>query len=186
MAKKKLYEDTIYCNLFGGPGTGKSTMMADVFSRLKWMGVDCEIATEYAKDKVWEGSLGVLECQVYVFGKQVFRNYRLKHKVKVVITDSPILLSPIYDKRKSPAFLNLVLEEFNRFNNVNVFLKRDKKYNPNGRLQTRDQAVQKDKEILDLLSFHNISFMTFEGKKQSASIIADILKRKAKDIKKLK
>jgi hypothetical protein len=45
-------EKTILVNLYAGPGTGKSTMAANVFSELKWMGVNCELALEFAKTKV--------------------------------------------------------------------------------------------------------------------------------------
>jgi len=48
-------------NLFAGPGTGKSTTMAGLFSELKFMGVNCEQAPEFAKEKVWEGSLDILQ-----------------------------------------------------------------------------------------------------------------------------
>jgi len=167
---------TICCNLFAGPGTGKSTTMADVFAKLKWMGVDCEIVTEYAKDKVWEGSVDIFNCQPYIFGKQLFRLFRLNGKVDVIITDSPILLSVVYDKQKSINFLNYVSEEFNKFRNFNIFLKRVKKYNPNGRFQNYEEAIAKDKEILDLLTSNKVPFRTFDGTKESAIEIANLLK----------
>ena len=34
---------TLFVNLFGGPGTGKSTLCAAVFSELKRRGIDCEM-----------------------------------------------------------------------------------------------------------------------------------------------
>ena len=43
-------------NLFGGPGCGKSTIAALLFGKLKQNGINCEMALEYAKDKVWEES----------------------------------------------------------------------------------------------------------------------------------
>lgn len=45
---------TICVNFFSGPGAGKSTLAAYVFSKLKMMGVNCELVSEFAKDKVWE------------------------------------------------------------------------------------------------------------------------------------
>ena len=176
--------DTIVCNFFAGPGTGKSTMAAAVFATLKWRGVDCEIATEYAKDKVWEESTRVLGCQSYVFGKQLFRLYRLNSKVQLVLTDSPILLSPIYDKKKSRAFLAHVVEQFNEFRNYNIFLKRIKKYNPNGRMQTLDEAKEKDRETLNLLKKLKVPFTVFDGSKKSVKKIADILEKMVDENKK--
>ena len=83
-------------NLFGAPGAGKSTGAAYIFSRLKLAGINAELVTEFAKDKVWEESKAVFQNQAYIFGKQYFRISRVQDKVDVVITDSPILLSPFY------------------------------------------------------------------------------------------
>ena len=44
----------IVVNLFGSPGAGKSTGAADVFSRLKKLGINAELVAEFAKDKTWE------------------------------------------------------------------------------------------------------------------------------------
>jgi adenylate kinase family enzyme len=46
----------ILVNLYGAPGSGKSTGAAYIFSKLKMAGVDAELVTEFAKDKVWEES----------------------------------------------------------------------------------------------------------------------------------
>lgn len=85
-------------NLFGAPGAGKSTGAAYVFSQLKAAGINAELVTEFAKDKVWEETKAVFDNQAYIFGKQYFRISRLEGKVDVVITDSPILLSAFYNK----------------------------------------------------------------------------------------
>lgn len=83
--------DTLIVNFFGGPGTGKSTTTAHVFSLLKWKGYNCEMALEYAKEKVWEGSLDVLDDQIYLFGEQYHRIKILENKVDIISCDSPFL-----------------------------------------------------------------------------------------------
>ena len=97
----------IIVNLFGAPGSGKSTGAAYIFSQLKMLGVDAELVTEFAKDKVWENNTEVLNNQTYVFGKQHFRISRCADKVDVIVTDSPLLLSAIYNHSE------LLGEEFN-------------------------------------------------------------------------
>ena len=161
--------------MLAGPGTGKSTTCAGVFSELKWRGIDCEIATEYAKDKVWERSFDTLNCQTYVFGKQLHRMFRLRGKVEAIITDSPLLLSLIYDERKLPSFTQLVLDEFYSFYNINIFLKRIKKYNPNGRMQTEKEAKAIDRKIQKLLKTHDIPYSSIVGCRESVQDIADII-----------
>lgn len=50
----------IVVNLFGQPGAGKSTLAAYTFAKLKMMNVNCELVTEFAKDKTWEKNFTVL------------------------------------------------------------------------------------------------------------------------------
>ena len=142
---------TLVVNLYGGPGTGKSTMMAHVFALLKWEGIRCEMAPEFAKEKVWEGSTDILQNQIYVFGKQLHTIKRLLGKVEVIITDSPLLLSLYYGKNESQAFRNLVVDEKSKLHRLNIFLEREKEYDPIGRLQTEQEAREIDTHVLGLL-----------------------------------
>jgi len=140
-------------NLFGGPGSGKSTGAAYVFAKLKMHGINCELVQEYAKDKVWQNDLEVFNNQLYVIGKQSFRMSRLKGKVDVIITDSPIIMGSIYCKN-TPYYepfhetLNIVHKTYENFNYI---LKRCKPYNPAGRFQDEEGAKLIDVEIEELL-----------------------------------
>lgn len=166
----------IVINLFAGPGSGKSTTCAGVFSKLKLAGVNCEMALEYAKDKVWENSLDVLDDQIYVFGKQLHRLNRLKGKVDVIITDSPILLSIIYNKEASNYLDDLVIEQFHKFNNLNYYVVRDESFNPKGRVQNQEESMEKDDEIKTLLSEHNISYTTVYKHNSVDTIVNEVMK----------
>ena len=98
----------IIINLFAGPGSGKSTTCAGLFSKLKLAGINCEMVLEYAKELVWENNLETLDDQIYIFAEQLHRINRLKNKVDVIITDSPLLLSIIYGKSNSYYFRKLI------------------------------------------------------------------------------
>ena len=77
---------TIVINLIGGPGSGKSTAAAELFAFLKKAGRSCEVAWEFAKDKVFEESYRVLDDQIYIFAKMYHKLYRLSGKVEFIIT----------------------------------------------------------------------------------------------------
>lgn len=160
-------------NLFGGPGTGKSTTMAQIFSHLKSLGVNCEMAPEYAKDKVWEESYRTLDNQIYVFGHQHQRIFRLLGKVDAVITDSPILLSLHYGKKHGDTFKRLVLEEHNKLNNTNVFLVRKKVFNPAGRMQTEAEAVEIDGILKGILDENQVPYRTVLAEPWAVRVLAD-------------
>ena len=147
-------KNTLVVNFYAGPGTGKSTTMAHCFAELKWKGYDCEMAPEYAKDKVWEDSTKILDNQFYVSGKQYHRLKRLVGKVEIILTDSPLLLGLYYGNEEPEEFRNLLVRHYHSFNNFDIFLLREKDYNPNGRLQTESQAREIDKEVEHIVLQH--------------------------------
>lgn len=164
-------------NLFGGPGTGKSTTMAGVFSLLKAWGVDSEQIPEYAKDKVWEESFKVLDSQMSVFGKQYHRVNRVADKVECAVTDAPLLFTIIYNQDLTTVD-KLVLECYDEFNNFNIFLRRKKKYNPNGRFQTLEQAKDLDEQIHDMLIKYNIPHIEVDATYENIYTIAEMIMEK--------
>lgn len=147
-------KDTIVVNLFGGPGTAKSIFCALIFAKLKLNGVNCEMAREFAKDMIWEGSEHILENQQRVYSEQQRRLFNLNGKVDVVITDAPILNSLIYDrvnKGDDIDFHRTIINEFHRYNNRNFVLNRVVGYEQEGRYQNEDGAKEIDGIVLKTL-----------------------------------
>ncbi len=146
---ERILDETVVVNLYGGPGTGKSTTASGIFYELNREGIVCEMAREYAKDIVWRENFQELDDQLFIFAEQRKRVRELLGKVDVVITDSPLLLSTIYGNGEANAFQMLVWEEYNKLNNLDILLHRD----PNrdfihaGRVQNRDRAQKLDFEI---------------------------------------
>ena len=173
----KQYENTIVVNLIAGPCAGKSTVTSGVFYKLKMAGVDCEMALEYAKDRVWEEAFATMNDQIYVFGKQYHRIWRLNGKVQVIITDSPILLSIYYSKMDSEYFNNFVVEQFNKFNNMTYVIERNTVYNQNGRVHTEEQSKEIDKILVNILEYNNIKYKTVKNTDAVDIITRDILGR---------
>lgn len=162
--------------MLGGPGCGKSTTAASVFSELKWRGVDAELVTEYAKDKVWEEATKILENQLYIFAKQEQRTNRLNGKVDVILTDSSILLTLAYAKseiQKGNIFKDLVLAEFNKYDNINFLLKRNDMYIQNGRKHTFEESKRKDVEIEHILNSNNIEYEKLPFERTTVNYIVE-------------
>lgn len=152
-------------NLIGGPGSGKSTTAAGLFYALKTKGYDCEMVLEFAKDKVWEETVKTLDDQIYIFGKQYHKIWYLNNKVDYIITDSPLLLSSYYNQIESDYFNDFIIEQFNRFDNLTFFIKRNEDhYEQNGRLQNLNEVKEIDIKLRMLLENNDIDYYQIEQK----------------------
>lgn len=175
---EKENKNALIINLFGGPSTGKSTTAAGVFSLLKLHDVECELVTEFAKDLVWEERHKTFLDQQYIFGKQHHRLWRVANKVDVVITDSPLMLSPIYGERyktTSKNFNNNVIDAVNKYNNYNIVLTRIKKYHTIGRNETEEEAKTIDIIIKQALTDYNMSWLELPGSLDGMNKITEIV-----------
>lgn len=156
-------KNTKIINLFGPPGVGKSTGAAYIFSQLKMVDKDCELVTEFAKDKVWEKNKKVFESQLYMLGKQAFKIARVFKEVEYIVTDSPIFLPALYSKETYVQ--KAAIKEFLKYedSNINFLLKRVKVYNPNGRNETLEESDKLGERIEKFLKDNNIKFEYMNG-----------------------
>lgn len=129
-------------NIFGGPGTGKSVTAAKLFAELKIQNKNCELITEFAKELVYDESYKVMENQIWIFANQHHKMYRLKDKVDYIVTDAPLFNSIVYSGKgeDNKAFHKFVLNEFNKYDNLNVYLERETVYQQHGRYQDENGA----------------------------------------------
>lgn len=169
----------IVINLFAGPGAGKSTTAAGVFSLLKMHNINAELLTEFAKDLTWEKRDTALRNQYYVWAKQYHKMFRVKDQVDIMITDSPLLLSMLYgNSHVSSHFYPLVATTFKEFNNVCYFIERVKPYNPKGRNQTEEEAKRIDANTKRLLYVSEIEYEEVPGNLDGINHITDRILKK--------
>jgi len=150
----------IVINIFGVPGSGKSTMASYIFYKLKSNKINCELVTEVAKDAVWDRNNKALTNQMYITGNQCYRIERLKDEVDVVITDSPLMLQPIYYRLNGlpePDMFEIILYKmFEQYQNINLILPMPDGYDTNGRVHTEQQLANIFDKMLDILDKYEI------------------------------
>ena len=153
----------IVVNLYGGPCSGKSTLMAGLFYKLKSLGKNVEMSTEFVKDSVYDGNPYPFQDQIYVFANMLKHLRQYDGKVDYVITDAPLLMNSIYGEKELPAFHKLVMEEYNRYNNINYFLERSKNVDfvSSGRVNTEKESNDIQKKIKKLLDKNDIPYKTY-------------------------
>ena len=170
------YKDTLVVNILGGPGSGKSTTRAALFSKLKLLGYTCEESIEWCKAKVYEKNPYVFKDQLYIFSKQRKSILQMLNDVDIIVTDSPIILSALYEIPYDAAHAELYKYEFSRFNNLNIILNRVKPYNPVGRHQTEAEAEGVDKILRQMLDNMGLRCYNVDGDENAPNVIYDIMK----------
>lgn len=173
-------------SLYGGPNSGKSTIAHLLIGEMKMQGINAEMAAEYAKDKAWEhradSVLGpkIFEAQQYIYGKQSFRLWRVAHEVQFTVTDSPLLFSQIYTNGELPSLSVIAFEDYMRYDNLDIFVERDtaRPFNPKGRIHNREQSIELDNQIKDMLTRQNIPFYSLPFSRDCVSQIFEIMTSK--------
>jgi len=177
-------KQVIVVNLLGGPGTGKTILASEVFAKLKRNFVKCDISHEYIKRKLREQATKVVQNQIYIFGKQQFQLFSMKDSVDVIITDSPLVFSAIYDTTACPELKAIILKEFRKYKNLNYYLKRNDNvpYEEEGRYQDLTGAKLVDDKVKVFLDENQISHMEIIGIGENSleQIVNDVMKELGK------
>jgi hypothetical protein len=158
-----MIEKTKVIGFFGGPGSGKSTTAAKLFSEMKERNFDVELVSEFAKDLIWAERNKEFGNQLYVGVSQYHRLWNLNGKVEYIITDSPLLLNYTYYQDPPDFLMDMLRYMYNEFENINYFIHRTKKFNPKGRNQNLEESQVIDGKILSMLNDLAISYNTIES-----------------------
>lgn len=175
--------NTIVINLFGEPSAGKSTCAMDITAKLKRKGINAEYVSEFAKDKVYENNGEVFKHQEYLFGKQSFKMGRVRDKVQVMVVDSPLILSIIYNQNNvlGEDFNKTVLNVFNSYDNRNYLLTRNHTYENEGRFQNEEEAQEVRNQIVEKLNIFNVSYSTVISKEKTCEEIVEQIVKEIKN-----
>jgi adenylate kinase family enzyme len=167
--------NTTVINILGAPGAGKTTLASELFSTLKKANKDVELVNEYAKELVWNQVNIDYFIQVQMYGEQLKRESRLYNKVRYVVTDSPLVLSSIYqDYYRGSTFsaLRVLYEEHAReLPKYNVDYKfyllsslDDKRYVQKGRFENSEQAKAIEEKIRNYLEVNNVNYELLDNR----------------------
>ena len=97
-------KETLVINLIGGPCSGKSTIAAELFARLKKMGVHCELVTEYIKERIYEENNTMPANQIAIFGMEHYAISNKIGKVDVIVHDGSFINNIIYKREENQEF----------------------------------------------------------------------------------
>lgn|SRR5690349_4319238 len=141
-------------SLAGGPGVGKSTLAADIFSFLTKQKKSVELVREWVKGWAWEGRVPQgMEDNLYILAKQLKAEKILYGKVEYIVTDHPIWLPSVYEELYNPETnaVRYTISELLRLQSLNpiisridLVVERVHPYVSEGRFQTLEKAEKID------------------------------------------
>jgi hypothetical protein len=174
-AVEKKMQKPLVIHFVAGPCTGKTTVSAGVFHKLKCGGVSVELVPELVKRYIWKSVSNPSKFQLindqYLMSDKHYKSFEpilQSGQVKVVVLDGSPLNSLWYNRNNKNNTSDVELTEkmiVERYRQLNarslvIFLNRDSRleYTENGRIHTRDEAVKMDSEIKQMLDNHGIKY----------------------------
>lgn len=156
-AEEEKPQKTKVINLYAGPGAGKTTAALQICLELKKLGINAEYVSEFAKDLIYDGKEEMLKDQRYVTDGQYERLNRLRGKVDVIVTDSPLLLGQVYGKKSvDKEYKDEIRNRYDSFDNYNAFIVRGNNFTQKGRVHNLEESKQLDADVLQMLSDNKI------------------------------
>lgn len=160
---------TFVVNLLGGSGLGKSETAALVFGALKQRRKKTELVREFVKEWAWSGRPVGPFGQSIIYGQQLERESSLYGKVDFIVTDSPLLLCPVYQKHYTgyDTTKHCVLRDIEVAKTLNVvycnfLLRRTKPFDSTGRYEDEETAKLIDKKVEAFLIYHGIDYISVD------------------------
>lgn len=148
---------------------------------MKVQGLITDLVTEYTKELIWEDRTATIEDELYIFAKQNHKLFRVNGKVDFIVTDAPII-QKLYYMPEHLDFSKLVIDVYNTYNNLNIFIKRGNfDYESVGRNHTENESNVIEMEMENLLIENNIPYISLESDLSTDDIVTKII-----DIAKLK
>ena len=167
---------TLVVNLIGGPCSGKSTIAAELFARLKKMGIHCELVTEYIKERIYEENKTMPINQIAIFGMEHYSISNKIGKVDVIVHDGSFINNIIYKNEDNPEFDKLIIAEYKKFNNLDFFIKRGNiEFEEYGRIHNLEQSNELDYKILAAYFKYNLKCIEVESRDAVDKIIPILL-----------
>ncbi|ARF09975.1 AAA domain protein [Indivirus ILV1] len=169
---------TFVINFISGPSSGKTTLSALLFAKLKLKKkYSVEYVQEYAKHLVWTKQFDILNNQYYVTQYQYKLLKQMNGVVDFIITDGPLIQGMYYNMHNRDNISNVektekyIVDCHSEFNNINIFLSRGNyEYETQGRLQNEEEAKEIDVILKHLLKQKHIDFIIFDANADDTNI----------------
>ena len=157
-------------NIYGAPGSGKTTFAAAVYSWMKRRHYHVEPVWEYAKELVYQDTLAIYP-QGLIWREMMRRHQIYYNKVDYVITDAPMMMNSVYaaertDYAEAREYAWMSSNFYKSYGGVlNFMLPKPvaEHYNPEGRMHDVEQAQWLHHQIEDLANNYGQKLIHVSG-----------------------
>lgn len=149
-------------NLFAGPGAGKGKAARKIVEALKEKGIAAAYASSPQKEMLKKHPKqldGTIKTQKKLYGLQKQKIKKEAELSKVIVTDSPLTVYPLYVKKPDKGFSKEVIQDFRKDQNFNIYLERGSEYQRGDRKENLQQSEDFDLSIWQMLKHFRIPFM---------------------------
>lgn len=169
-------KETLIVNVIGGPCSGKSTVTAELFARLKKMGIKCELCPEYIKDRIYEENKTMIVNQIALFGMEVYGLEVKLNKVDVIIHDGSLINNIVYDRSNNKDLHEFILKQYKKYNNLDFFLNRGTlEFEDYGRIHNLDESKEIDNILKTIYKENDFNLIEVESRDAVDKMIPIIL-----------
>lgn len=145
-------------NIWGGPGSGKSTTASALYTLMKCSGYSVELVEEQSRRLIRDGSANLFKTPGYSAALQFAAIYNAG-PFEYVICDAPVLSKLAYENPSKE------VEDYIRYLDellpgYDVFLERSRshRYEPIGRIHTEDEARKLDIKMKSLIHYSSRAY----------------------------
>lgn len=149
-------------NLFAGPGAGKGKAARKIVEVLKGNGIAAAYVSGPQKEMLKKDPKqldGTIKTQKKLYGLQKQKIKKEAELSKVIVTDSPLSVYPLYVKKPDKGFSKEVIQDFRKDQNFNIYLERGPEYQRGDRKESLRESEDLDLSIWQMLKHFRIPFM---------------------------
>ena len=130
-----------------------------------------------ATELVYDEAFNVMNDQIYLFGEQWHRTFRMLGKVDFIITDSPLLMNIVYDKQNDEDFMKFINSRIHKLKSLDFFINRSDAFSEVGRIHNLEQSKEVDKTIKELAKNNGIKLIELEQENSVTEIVKIVLSK---------
>lgn len=164
ISRQKHTRTPLIINVYGEAGSGKAAACHELCTELKGSGYIAEYVPGYPEDLVNENKSDLLDGsyahQIAILKEQVNRIDQLYRDADLIVTDSPILMNPAYNKDLTPEYSENVRKLYSQYKNFSIFMERGS-LKSGEKIHTPSQPFVKNGQINELLMANGIKYLCF-------------------------